>query len=83
MGDLAGEPFAAAYLAPPLTAAYDELIGPGRWERSVRPATWPHRGAGPRMIAQPAVSAPGGFVLDGSDTSPVARAIVKGLAMAD
>jgi hypothetical protein len=34
--DLAGEPFVAAYMAPTLTAAYDELIGPGRWERSVR-----------------------------------------------
>jgi hypothetical protein len=204
--DLAGEPFVAAYMAPTLTAAYDELIGPGRWERSVRSvdigeavvvrfpagderanagyphrgqlrpadggpgagwvnirsrargllalflftdagrhdaptrllcgshlavpqflapygeagtdsdadfwrpstlcrtaahatgkagdvflchpfmvhtATWPHRGAGPRMIAQPAVNAPDGFVLDGSDPSPVAWAIVKGLAMAD
>ena len=49
----------------------------------VHTATWPHRGAGPRMIAQPAVSAPDGFALDGSDPSPVARAIVKGLAMAD
>jgi hypothetical protein len=38
MDDLAGEPFVAAYLAPALTAAYDELIGPGRWERSVRSA---------------------------------------------
>ena len=205
MDDLAGEPFVAAYLAPTLTAAYDELIGPGRWARSVRSAdlgesvvvrfpaederanagyhiegsyaaqdgssagwvnirsrnrgllalflftdvgrddaptrllcgshlavpqflapygeagtdsdadfwrpsvlcltaahatgkagdvflchpfmvhtaTWPHRGAGPRMIAQPAVSAPDGFALDGSDPSPVALAIVKGLAMAD
>jgi hypothetical protein len=148
MDDLAGEPFVAAYMAPTLTAAYDELIGPGRWERSVRSvdigeavvvrfpaederanagyhiegsyappdggpgagwvnirsrargllalflftdagrhdaptATWPHRGAGPRMIAQPAVNAPDGFVLDGSDPSPVAWAIVKGLAMAD
>ena len=205
MDDLAGEPFTAAYTAPALTAAYDELIGPGRWERSVRPAdigatvvvrfpaederanagyhiegsyaapdgssagwvnirsrargllalflftdagrhdaptrllcgshlavpqflapygeagtdsdaefwrpstlcmtaahatgkagdvflchpfmvhtaTWPHRGAGPRMIAQPAVNAPAGFALDGSDPSPVAQAIVQGLAMAD
>jgi len=49
----------------------------------VHTATWPHRGAGPRIIAQPAVSAPDGFVLDGSDPSPVALAIVKGLAMAD
>ena len=204
MDDLAGEPLLAAYLAPGLTAAYDELIGPGRWERSVRSAdigetvvvrfpaegeranagyhiegsyaapdgsgaywvnirsrnrgllalilftdvrrhdaptrllcgshlavprflapygeagtdsdadfwrpstlcltaahatgkagdaflchpfmvhtaTWPHRGAGPRMIAQPAVSAPDSFMLDGFDPSPVARAIVKGVAMA-
>jgi hypothetical protein len=49
----------------------------------VHTGTWPHRGTGPRMIAQPAVSAPDGFVLDGSDPSPVARAIVKGLEMAD
>jgi hypothetical protein len=34
------------------------------------------------MIAQPAVSAPAGFAPDGSDPSPVARAIVSGLAMA-
>jgi len=49
----------------------------------VHTATWPHRGAGPRMIAQPAINAPDGFELDGSDPSPVAQAIVKGLAMAD
>jgi hypothetical protein len=49
----------------------------------VHTATWPHRGTGPRMIAQPAVSIPDGFVLDGSDPSPVARAIVKGLEMMD
>jgi hypothetical protein len=48
----------------------------------VHTATWPHRGTGPRMIAQPAVNAPGGFVLDGSDPSPVARAIVAGLELA-
>jgi hypothetical protein len=48
----------------------------------VHTATWPHRGAGPRMIAQPAVHVPDGFGLDGSDPSPVARAIVAGLAMA-
>jgi hypothetical protein len=35
LSDLAGEPFVAAYMAPPLTAAYDELIGPGRWKPSV------------------------------------------------
>jgi hypothetical protein len=202
LDELAGEPFAAAYMAPTLTAAYDELIGPGRWTPAVdigeavvvrfpaedranagyhiegsfnpppgkpgrywvnvrsrtrgllalflltdvgrddaptrllcgshlavpeflaphgeagtdadaefwRPsalclpvvhatgnagdvflchpfvvhtATWPHRGTGPRMIAQPSINAPDGFLLDGSDPSPVARAIVKGLAMAD
>jgi hypothetical protein len=49
----------------------------------VHTATWPHRGTGPRMIAQPAVSAPAGFTLDGTDPSPVAQAIVSGLAMTD
>jgi hypothetical protein len=34
------------------------------------------------MMAQPGVRVPGGFPLDGSDTSPVARAIVRGLAAA-
>jgi hypothetical protein len=33
------------------------------------------------MIAQPAVHAAAGFALDGTDPSPVARAIVAGLAM--
>jgi hypothetical protein len=47
----------------------------------VHTATWPHRGTGPRMIAQPTVPVPDGFTLDGSDPSPVARAIVAGLAM--
>lgn len=49
----------------------------------VHTATWPHRGTGPRMIAQPAVHAGDGFTLDGSDPSPVARVIVAGLARAD
>jgi len=35
------------------------------------------------MIAQPAVHVRTGFALDGSDPSPVARAIMAGLAMAD
>jgi hypothetical protein len=48
----------------------------------VHTATWPHRGTTARMIAQPAVAVPGGFALDGSDPSPVARAIVQGLAAA-
>ncbi len=49
----------------------------------VHTATWPHRGSGPRMIAQPAVHVQDGFAIDGSDPSPVARAIVAGLATAD
>ena len=49
----------------------------------VHTATWPHHGDGPRMIAQPAVNAPDGFMLDGSDPSPVAQAIVRGLAEAE
>src|SRR6266700_7053615 len=40
----------------------------------VHTATWPHRGTGPRLMAQPGVSVPSGFALDGSDHSPVARA---------
>ena len=49
----------------------------------VHTATWPHRGTAPRMIAQPAVHVADGFAIDGSDPSPVARAIVAGLAVAD
>jgi hypothetical protein len=197
IGNLTGQPFVAAGTAPALTAAYDELVGPGRWTRPVDPggavvvrfpsedranagyhiegsyrgpggywanvrsrargllalflftdigpddaptrlvcgshlyvpqflaphgeagiladaelwqpsvlcrptahatgqagdvylchpfivhtATWPHRGPGPRMIAQPAIPVRDGFTLDGSDPSPVAQAIVTGLAMA-
>lgn len=48
----------------------------------VHTATWPHRGASPRMLAQPAVHAADGFAVDGTDPSPVARAIVAGLAAA-
>lgn len=36
MDDLEGEPLLAAYTAPALTAAYDELIGPGRWEHAAQ-----------------------------------------------
>jgi hypothetical protein len=70
----------------------ETMAGPGDWFAGdvflchpfiVHTATWPHCGAGPRMIAQPAVSAPAGFALDGTDPSPVARAIVNGLAMTD
>jgi hypothetical protein len=45
----------------------------------VHTATWPHRGTGPRLMAQPGVEVPDGFRLDGSDPSPVARAIVAGM----
>jgi len=37
IGDLTGVPFTAAGTTPALTAAYDELIGPGRWTRPVDP----------------------------------------------
>jgi Phytanoyl-CoA dioxygenase (PhyH) len=47
----------------------------------VHTATWPHRGTGPRMLAQPAIHVRDGFALDGSDGSPVARAIVAGLEL--
>jgi len=46
----------------------------------VHTATWPHRGTQPRMMAQPGVHVAEGFTLDGADPSPVARAIVEGLA---
>lgn len=48
----------------------------------VHTATWPHRGTTPRMMAQPGVEVREGFTLDGSDQSPVAQAIVQGLALA-
>lgn len=53
---------------PSVHGAHGDLAAPGRRAPE---------------IAQPAVNAPDGFVLDSSDPSPVARAIVKGLAMAD
>lgn len=48
----------------------------------VHRATWPHTGDRPRAIAQPAVATTQPFRLDGSDLSPVARAIVAGLTAA-
>jgi len=48
----------------------------------VHTATWPHRGSAPRLVAQPGVEVRDGFRIDGSDPSPVARAIVAGLAHA-
>jgi hypothetical protein len=49
----------------------------------VHTATWPHRGTEPRMMAQPAIAVPDGFAIDGSDASPVARAITDGLRLAN
>ncbi|WP_067815380.1 phytanoyl-CoA dioxygenase family protein [Actinomadura kijaniata] len=48
----------------------------------VHTATWPHTGTTPRMMSQPGIAVPEGFALDGSDPSPVARAIVRGLGSA-
>ncbi len=46
----------------------------------VHRATWPHRGAGPRMVAQPAVAIHEPFALQaGPDVCPVERAILQGL----
>jgi Phytanoyl-CoA dioxygenase (PhyH) len=49
----------------------------------VHTATCPHCGTESRMIAQPAVHSADGLTLDGTDPSPIARAIAAGLAMAD
>jgi len=46
----------------------------------VHRATWPHRGVGPRMIAQPAIPQYQPFQLrGGSDVYPVERSILRGL----
>jgi hypothetical protein len=45
----------------------------------VHTATWPQCGTGPRIIAQPSVYCADGFAVDGTDPSPVARAIAAGL----
>jgi hypothetical protein len=50
----------------------------GRGVREDDPATWP-----PFAHIDSAVHVGDGFALDGSDPSPVARAIVTGLAMAE
>ncbi|WP_279582683.1 hypothetical protein [Fodinicola feengrottensis] len=44
------EPFAAAAASPALSAAYDELIGPGRWTRGKRGR---RLGAGPVPVGGP------------------------------
>lgn len=84
-----GEPFAAAAGSPALTAAYDRLIGAGRWA--------PRAGVGGTVpVRFPSEDYPGEvgyhiegtwwggreyFALGGSDPSPVAQAIVQGLAL--
>ncbi len=46
----------------------------------VHRATWPHLGAGPRMVAQPEIAHREPFALrDGSDVCAVERAILRGL----
>jgi Phytanoyl-CoA dioxygenase (PhyH) len=45
----------------------------------VHTATWPHLGTQPRLMAQPGIGMTGSFALDGTDPSPVARAIMAGL----
>lgn len=46
----------------------------------VHRATWPHRGVGPRMMAQPAVAIRAPFALRAdADACPVERAILRGL----
>ena len=46
----------------------------------VHRATWPHLGAGPRMVAQPEIGHREPFALrDGPDVSAVERAILRGL----
>ena len=70
LSDLTGELFVAAYLSPPLTAAYDELIGPGRWQRSVRPA-----GLGETVVVRfPAQGrANAGYHIEGSYRGPAGQ----------
>jgi hypothetical protein len=46
----------------------------------IHTGTWPHRGQAVRLAANLKIEAEGGFVLDGSDPSLVARAIVAGLS---
>src|SRR5262249_10280765 len=46
----------------------------------VHRATWPHRGLGPRMVAQPGIAHHQPFALrDYPDVCPVERAILRGL----
>ncbi|HXD96434.1 MAG TPA: phytanoyl-CoA dioxygenase family protein [Candidatus Acidoferrum sp.] len=50
----------------------------------VHRATWPHRGAGPRMVAQPSIAIQEPFALRaGPDVCPVERAILRGLGRPD
>jgi len=48
----------------------------------VHRATWPHRGAGPRMIAQPSIPQHQPFALrNGNDVCAVERSILRGLSL--
>src|SRR2546421_7543016 len=50
----------------------------------VHRATWPHRGSGPRILAQPAIEYPQPFALhEDSDVCAVERAILRGLDRRD
>jgi hypothetical protein len=50
----------------------------------VHRATWPHRGSGPRMLAQPAIEYPQPFALrEDRDVCAVERAILRGLERRD
>ena len=50
----------------------------------VHRATWPHRGAGPRMLAQPSIPQREPFALrESSDACPVEQSILRGLRERD
>ena len=61
---LDGEPFAAAATSPALAAAYDELIGPGRW-------TLPVNAGGAVVVRFPSEDrANAGYHIEGSYDGP-------------
>jgi hypothetical protein len=67
LGGRADGPFATASTSPPLWAAFDELVGPGRWQKGVGLGTFP--------IRFPVPGDPGddGWHVDGSFTPPGAH----------
>jgi hypothetical protein len=79
-GDVAGQLPASTFERPHARATGDAgdvfLCHPFLVHR----ATWPHLGAGPRMVAQPAIAIHEPFALRaGVDLCPVERAILRGL----